>query len=360
MKTKLFNRIVLVQAITLALVACGGGGSGGGSNSSETSAPTTPAPEAPATPTNPPQTGGTLQTTAPATTYADNTGEKAAFNYLQSVRTSCGFGAVHQNTKLDAASLAHSNYLLQGSSATVSLIGHYETDTTNPFYTGNRSQDRASAAGYGERVAEILSASAGTYFDTALASAPTSAARGLDAMRGLLNTVAHLSGAMSEARSVGFGSMSKNFASTQGGTSLTTVQYRFGALLGSQEGTQLLGAGNVASYPCAATQDAEYAFAPATEDPNPFPSITDPTVQVGPPIYLRADPGAVLKVDSFSLKDSTGAAVAVRTDVGVLLAHEFFMVPSTKLQAGTVYTVNLKGSANGQAFDRTFSFKTKA
>lgn len=342
--------------MAFALAACGGGGGSGDAAPATTPTPQTPVDPAPVSPA---PSAGSLQTSAAAPTYAATSGEFAAFNYLQSIRTNCGFGALNQNAKLDTASLAHSNYLVQGSDAEVSLVGHFESDTTNAFYTGNRPQDRAAAATYGERVAEILSASVQTYGASDLASAPSAAQRGLDAMRSLVNTVAHLSGAMSDARSVGFGDTLENFSHSVRDVPLTTVQYRFGALLGSQEGVQLLGAGNVASYPCAATTDAEYAFAPATEDPNPFPSITDPTVQVGPPIFLRADAGAILKVDSYGLKTSTGADVPVRTDVGDIGGHEFFMVPSASLQPGSVYTVNFKGSANGQGFERTFSFKTK-
>ncbi|WP_435508996.1 hypothetical protein [Variovorax sp. LT1R16] len=334
------------------LVACGGGGGGGGD-------PGAPAPvaDAPADPA--PPLGSTLQMTAAAPTYPSGSGEREAFNYLQAARTGCGFGALHQQAKLDTASLAHVNYLLEESSATNLTIGHLETPA-NAFFTGTRPQDRAAAAGYGDNVSEILSAKVRTFASNDPGQEPTAAAFGLLAMRGLLNTVAHLSDAMNGSRSVGLADNSRNFTSMQRGYALTTVQYRFGALLGAQEGTQLLGAGNVAHYPCAATQGAEYAFAPATEIPNPFPAITDTAVRVGPPIYLRADAGALLEVDSFGMTTSAGAPVPVRTDVGPIQGHEFFMVPREPLQPAALYTVHFKGSANGQAFDRSFSFRTRS
>lgn len=334
------------------LAACGGGGGSGGGGAGESA----PVAEAPADP--PPRPGGTLQATAAAPAYPAGSGELEAFNYLQGVRTRCGFGALQQQPKLDTASLAHVNYLLEDASATNLSVGHLETPT-NAFFTGARPQDRAAAAGYGENVSEILSATVRTFLAIDPSQAPTDAAFGLTAMRDLLNTVAHLSAAMSGARSVGLADNMRRFNSMQGSYALTTIQYRFGALLGSQEGTQLLGAGNVAHYPCAATQDAEYAFAPATETPNPFPAITNTAALVGPPIYLRADARALLQVDSYSVRTSTGAPVPVRTDVGAIQSHEFFMVPRDPLQPAAVYTVNVKGTANGQAFDRTFSFRTK-
>ena len=36
------------------------------------------------------------------------------------------------------------------------------------------------------------------------------------------------------------------------------------------------------------------------------------------------------------------------------------MVPATRLAPGATYTVNIVGSANGVAFDRSFSFKTRS
>lgn len=344
----------LICAAAGLLAACGGGGGG----DSGASAPVAQAPDDPAPPLAQP-VGGTLQTTAAAPTYPAGSGEQAAFNYLQDVRMGCGFGALNQNAKLDTASLAHVSYLLEQSSATNLTVGHVETPG-NPFFTGALPQDRAAAAGYGGNVSEILSAKVRTFVSADPGKEPGDAQFGLLAIRGLLNTVAHLSDAMNGARSVGLADNTRNFSSMQGGYAFTTVQYRFGALLGAQEGTQLLGPGNIASYPCAAIQDAEYAFAPATEIPNPFPAITDTAVLVGPPVYLRADAGALLKVDNYSLGTSAGVQVPVRTDVGPIQGHEFFMVPLAPLQPATVYTVHFKGSANGQAFDRTFSFRTRS
>lgn len=353
------HTLALAFLLSLSLVACGGGG-GGSEGSSSTPTAQTPVPQTVPQQPAQPATVGSLQSEVPAPTYAQNTGELEAFSYLNRVRTQCGFGAVAQNTKLDTAARAHSNFLLEGSSANTYLVGHYESDTNNPFYRGNAPSDRASAASYGASVREILTASVNQYATASPVALLTDAERGSKAMRDLVNTVGHARDAFSGARVVGFGDEQKSFTAVAGGLDLTTVHYRFGALLGPQEGTQLLGAGQVASYPCAASQDVEYAFAPATEDPNPFPAITSTSVEVGPPIYLRADPGAVLNVEAKSLKDAAGVEVAVRTDVGALDGHEFFMVPSSALLPNTVYTVSLKGTANGVAFNRTFTFKTKS
>ncbi|MGF6348146.1 hypothetical protein [Variovorax sp. W2I14] len=358
-KTMRVPAISIIAAIVLT--ACGGGGGGGGGSALPFALPATQTPAQPTTqPETPPPATNTLQTEAPAPTYSADSGELAAFKYLQSARSACGFGVLRQNVKLDAAALSHSRYLIAAGDETKTVTGHGEVDTANPFFTGNSPADRGAFAGYGQNVTEDLSAYTNLFSDKTQAQLPSPSERGAIAMRGLLNTVAHLSGVMSAGQEVGFGSDIKNYEAANGTFTSLRVDYRFGLLVGSQQGTQLLGAGNVATYPCATSVDLDFAFAPATEDPNPFPEITDPLVKVGPPIYIRADADAILKVNSFVLKDSAGEKITVRTDVGAIGKHEFFMVPSSPLQPGATYNVIFEGTANGKNFNKSFSFKTKA
>jgi hypothetical protein len=188
---------------------------------------------------------------------------------------------------------------------------------------------------------------------------PSAADRGERDMRSLLNSVAHLRGAMAGARVGGLATVIKQDQQTAAdGMTKLVVNQRLGVLLGQQESPPLLGAGKVASYPCAGSVGIDYAFAPATEEPNPFPRITSPSTQVGPPIYLRADVGSDLRVTSYTLTDSAGAVVTVRTDAAPRLGHEFFMVPRRRLAPDARYTVDLQGTANGAAFRQTFDFRT--
>ena len=339
-------------AVLAAMLAgCGGGGGGSGDASTGGTAAVAEAPPsaAAAAPVSP--------SDGPASAYADGSDTLAAWTYLQRARTQCGFGALAQNAKLDAASLAHADYLIAESAGATPTAGHGEPNVNNSFFTGNSPSDRAVRAGYGPRVVEILSASIEVYGPNNRSMQPTSAERGERAMRSLLNSVAHLSAAVSGARVAGIGAQTSS--REDAGANTLTVNHRLGALLGLAEGTQLLGAGKVATYPCAGSVDIDYAFAPATEEPNPFPEITDSRVEVGPPIYLRADAGATLTVSAWSLKDAAGAEIPVRTAVGQIAGHEFFMVPAVRLTPGATYTVNLVGSANGVAFDRSFSFGTR-
>ncbi|RZI67853.1 CAP domain-containing protein [Variovorax guangxiensis] len=343
---------VLTALLATGLVACGGGGGGGGDSAANGGAA---APDAPATSVS---AAPAATSDVPASTYAEGSDTLAAWAYLQRARIQCGFGAIAQNAQLDAASRAHANYLIVESTGTTPIAGHGEPNVNNPFFTGNAPSDRALQAGYGPDVVEILSASIEVYGPNTRRAQPTSTVRGESAMRSLLNSVAHLSAAVSGARVIGIGAQTSS--QDERSTNTLTVNHRLGALLGMAEGTQLLGAGKVATYPCAGSVDIDYAFAPATEAPNPFPEITDRRVEVGPPIYLRADVGATLAVTSRSLKDAAGVEQALRTAVGPIAAHEFFMVPASKLAPGATYTVNIAGSANGVAFDRSFSFKTRS
>lgn len=344
----------LLIGTLFGLGACGGGGGGADSGSVSQAAAS---PAAPALETTVQASSDEL----PPSGYAAGSGELAAWTYLQAARTQCGFGALEQNAPLDAASRAHGQYLLAEGSNGVFATGHDESNVNNPYYTGALATDRAQYAGYGPYVIELLTASTETYVSATTVVQPTAAARGERDMRSLLNSVAHLRGAMTGARVGGVAAVTREDQTT-GSDGMTTlvVNQRLGVLLGQQESTPLLGAGKVASYPCAGSVDIDHAFAPATEEPNPFPRITDPAIQLGPPIYLRTDPGGDLRVTLYTIKDSAGTVLPVRTDAVPRSGHEFFMVPRRKLTPNARYTVDLEGTANGAPFRQSFDFRTRS
>src|SRR5689334_16594050 len=86
-------------AAALALAACGGGG--GGNNGGSSAA-------APSTPASSPTTGNV---TTPQ--YASTSAQLAVFNTLNQQRQQCGFPAFTENTILDQAAQAHSDYQAQ-------------------------------------------------------------------------------------------------------------------------------------------------------------------------------------------------------------------------------------------------------
>lgn len=298
----------------------------------------------------------------PTPTYWPGSAELGGWNVLQTARKLCGFGTLTQNTKLDAAELAHARYLTTESMATsTSLLSHFESGTTanNIYFTGINPWDRSTAQGYGNQVAEILSATTWNYDIGNPPAFPTLEQRGGSAMRNLLNTVYHLSGAMYQGADVGFG------ASLQTAVTGTArrEEFRFGSLNGFQTQTITLGAGNVVTYPCQGSSNIPSSFAPADESPNPFPAYTLSSQKVGPPIYLKADAGQTLVLNSHSISaGATPVTTSVLTSANdpqaKISSNEIFVVPTTALAPNTLYSVTLNGTVNGTAFTRIFTMTT--
>ena len=325
-------------AFSLALVACGGGG---------TSA------------TSPTGVLPTTTVSVPAANYAADSAELGGWTVLQQARGLCGFGALTQDTRLDAAALSHARYMNSISVASgVSELTHYETVTTDPYYTGYNPWDRTSYRGYGNQVAEILEATVWNYDVGNPPVFPSMKERGANSMLSLLNTVYHLTGAMFEGADVGFGADIKTVATG----SNRREEYRFGSLNGYQTRRITLGTGKLATYPCQGSTDIPTAFEPANESPNPFPSMSS-NETVGPPIYLKVDAGQVLRVTTSSISK---AGITVPTLLlnkandphGEIGAHEAFVVPASALSANSTYQVSLSGTVNGSPFSRSFAMST--
>jgi hypothetical protein len=316
-------------ALAVGLVACGGGGG---------------------TPTS--STGTTVAT------YVPGSAELGAFNALQTARTQCGFGTVTSNRQLDAAALAHAKYMVDLSFASgTSVISHTETPGVAGF-TGADLGARAIYQGYiYGALAEILEA---TYFDYGTQQTfPTMAERGASSMRNLMNTVYHLSGAMYEGRDVGMGAYMNTIKIN---STTWREEYRFGALVGYRHTVSpiVLGAGQIATYPCAGTSNIPTSFSPADESPNPFPNSAQ---LVGPPIYIKVDDGQVLNnVTGTVSRNGVSVATIVLTvnndPNSEVFANEVFVIPSSPLIANSTYQVALSGSVGAVPFTRNFSFST--
>ncbi len=345
--TKL-NTLSLSLFLSFGLAACGGGG-----GDSTTVTPTSVLP--------------TTTVTIPSSTYLAGSAELGGYTVLQQARVLCGFGALKQNTRLDAASLNHARYLNSVSlTSGVSLLSHYEDITTDPYYTGYYPWDRTRVTGYGTQVAEIL---VGTWwdYDTTNPSLviPTLEQRGTESMRSLLNTVYHLAGAMYEGADVGFGAELKTVST---GTTARHEEFRFGSLNGYQTSTLPLGTGKLATYPCQGSNNIPPSFIPANEMPNPLPTLTT----AGPPIYLKVDAKQVLVVNLSSrivsqngvtvpftlLSSANDPSTDPNSGKPYIDANEAFVVPTVALNPYTTYTVSLAGTIDGTSFSRSFAMST--
>lgn len=344
MRPRLSLPMVLLTGC-IALAACGGGSSGGSYD---------PA----ATPLSIVAPG--IQLTIAQSSYAPDSAEHGSWTLLQQARMQCGFGALTQDTRLDAAARSHARYLTSVSTASgESILSHHETETRDPYYSGYNPWDRTVYQGYGDQVAEILEATTWDYDAGNPPVFPALSARGASSMLSLLNTVYHLTGALFEGTEVGLGaSLSTSSAGEQ-----RREEYRFGALIGFQTQRVTLGWGRLATYPCEGLANVPTTFIPANETPNPFPEMTDISQTMGPPIYLKVDRGSVLRLSAASISQGS-SSVPVRllthaTDPwSVLEPHEVFVVPRMPLQADASYQVSLRGTIDGLAFSRSFTLRT--
>lgn len=330
--------------LSLSLVACGGGGG--------SVAPTSVLPA--------------ITRPIPASNYAIGSAELAGYTVLQQARALCGFGVLTQDTRLDAASMAHAIYLVNKSfvSAT-SELSHYERDAlglpdiTNPDYTGEYPWDRTDSTflgtGYGTQVAEIL---LGTWWDYGTTNPslviPTMEQRGSASMLSLLNTVYHLSGAMYHGTDVGFGAKLRTEST---GATTWHEEFRFGSLNGFQTADITLGTGKVATYPCQGSSNIPTEFLPASEMPNPLPSLST----AGPPIYLKVDAGQNIIVTHTSVVSQNGVTVpttVLTASDPYIDRNEVFVVPTMALSPYTTYQVTLAGTINNVPFSRSFAMST--
>jgi hypothetical protein len=213
-------------------------------------------------------------------------------------------------------------------------------------------------------VAEILEATVWDYDIGNPPVFPTMEQRGANSMRSLLNTVYHQIGAMYNGSEVGFGADIQ----TQSTGTARREEYRFGSLNGYQNSLATIGRGTVVTYPCQDSTDIPSSFIPANESPNPFPSMTSTSAQVGPPIYLKVDSGQTLTVSAYSVVRQDGTVVPcvllnnsndpVRPkEIGF---NEAFVIPSSALNPNTTYNVSLSGTVNSTPFSRSFAISTGA
>lgn len=305
-----------------------------------------------------------LVTSVTPPTYASGTIEKGGWDVLMTQRSTCGFGLLQQDTRLDVASAAHTHYLVQNSlDRKLNVGGHFEDPTWTYFYA-NAPWDRATKAGFPSGVLEILDEQTSTQSSSSLGPLIASEALGANSMRTLIETVYHARGAFWGGRSGGIGS---TLATGPFQTGFNMTAYRLVAEISNEADSlkQKLGTGNLATWPCAGLSGVGGKFTPAIESPNPFPEITSTAVTYGTPIYFKADPGSVLVVSSATVtKTSDGSTLVLRQlnksndPAAEILGNEVFLVPTTALAAGSSYAVDATGTLNGKSFVQNFTFST--
>ncbi|MGT2455718.1 CAP domain-containing protein [Cupriavidus basilensis] len=330
------RKTIFAFSIVAALSGCGGGG-----DSTSGGQPATGAPSTPTTPIPPVvTTDSTLVTVAPAGTYSD-ADKLAAYNYLNTQRLACGFGALAQNTALDKSAQAHANFVAANIDAGRSdAYGHFE-NPAYPGYTGHTPLDRANLQSYGGvGVSEDLAADQ---------SANT-------AVQAFLSATYHAISALGGDHDIGIGVS----------PTMTTRAGRIVVLnpgLRSLSELQYLDSKTVATFPCDGQADVvrQHAF----EAPSPIPGRDFSTNAPGRAIFAIVRLNQTLNVSEFSVTPAGGNALKAtlltsNTDPNKALSSNVaVLIPDSPLAAKTTFTAKLVGTNNGQPVNKTWSFTTQ-
>ena len=206
----------------------------------------------------------------------------AAYNYLNTVRVKCGFGARIQNVALDNAAQAHAEFIAANLDAgRLDAYGHAE-NPAYPGYTGNLPLDRASSHAYvGIGVGEILAAE------------PSA----LQAAQVLTSVTYHTVGTLSFDREIGIGKSERTITLT---VPITVLKVG----IRSASDVQFLDSRTVATFPCDGQTDVTTTHGDETPSPLPGRSLSiDPAGRV---IVAVARVNQALAVSEFSVAPRSG------------------------------------------------------
>lgn len=328
-----FRTSALTILAAAVLAACGGGGDSD-NNSGSTPAPT-PTPAATSVP---------LFTSVTTPTYVASSPEKIIFDKVNAERMKCGFGAIQQNTLLDAAAKNHGEYVVAHKE-----YSHDETLGKTGF-TGIDAVARANAVGYVSK-AWI---SEGISFPSPSLSVDYSVLSQLSAPY-------HSQTMLAEYTEIGIG-----FVKAKSNTEFGAVVFNFGS--GSLSIGQLpsaTGSSGVRTYPC----DGVSGIYPALYGETPSPIARNMSIApAGHPIMVFGDHQKKLTLTSATIIEvPTGRSLPIHrlstqdNDINANTLrgpHVGYVLPDVPMLPNTAYSVTVSGTNDGQAFTRNFTFST--
>jgi uncharacterized protein YkwD len=343
---KSLNKNLVALTAIVVLSACGGGGGGASVTAPTGGTVTPPAPTQTAA-------AATLVTSVPAATYALNSPEMGAFTQLNAIRSQCGLGLIKQDTRLDAAAAAHTNYI--ANSTDPQRFGHTESAAYS-FFTGVTPSDRTTATGYGPAASEIIGGNA--YFTQQPDETP-----GKEMIRGTMATMYHGGALLSAFEHYGIGQRFNPLTGTPGHPAKAIVATS--SLGKGNPAVNQLAGDTVATYPCDGMKDVYTAFYEG-EVPAPFPSSDYTNFKRGASIFVLVRSGQKLNVSSVTLTDPLGKVAS-----GKLVTHAndrngnldpsiVIFSPDHQLANSTQYHLRVVGTNNGVSFDKTVTFTTDA
>ncbi|WP_410199306.1 CAP domain-containing protein [Burkholderia cenocepacia] len=323
----------LAAASLLALAACGGGGDGGSTNTGSTG--NNPNPSNPGTPST------TVPGTVDSPQYAAGSAQLAALNLLNQYRTQCGFPALKQNTVLDQASQAHSQYMGLNNGVTDSEV------SGNQGFTGATYADRATHFGFPSGA--IGAGVSGGFAVTSNGFSQSIAGTGF--VNSLVAGVYHLSAVMYPTELAGFGEYETQ--SVVQGTTVTTAWQSIS--LRNTSAVQL--SSSPLTFPCQGVTGVPYASHGETPTP---PNVSG---MWGTPIAVVGNITDTVSLSNATLTTGSGQitlqVLNASSDPNKLVQPNTAVAYSTSpLSPSTQYSATLTGTVNGQPFSRNFTFTT--
>lgn len=287
----------------------------------------------------------------PPSTYDPSSYPYGFFTTLNNVRQSLGLSPLAQSEALDIAAQKHADYLalnfdpgtMSGVDPLTGLLYAHSEDLGMPGYYEATPQSRDTLAGYHFAAGEV-----------AATTLQATADNGAEGVRSLLNTVYHRADILSDApRYIGIGANATPNAYESFGWAV--------ADLGLVANSPVLPPGTAFVYPADGDTRAAPYFLNGSEIPLPLPELGS-NAQLGGPISLQVPANDRLTVSSFTLTDEQGNDVSAMlrdssTDPsGYLPFNIAFLVPTSPLIPGTVYTATFSGSDGSIPVDKTWSF----
>jgi len=313
-RTFLRARYLVPLLLTSSLLAACGGGGGGSSSTA-------------AAPPPPTQTFLAQQATD-------------GFNQFNLRRQQVGLSMLSHNAFVDKAALAHSNYQALNDTITHTEVagkpGFTGVNIGPPITDPSDVTNRLSVAGYqfapgGYAYGEVI--------------AKTGDTSGVTAANDLITAIFHRFVIFEPV----FTDAGAGAATSASGATYFTTDFTANGL------TSGLGKGHFVVYPVRDQTDIPTTFFSDSESPDPVPNAN----AVGFPISVHADITSTVTVTTFTVAPHGGTPLAAQplTPEGGNSAAA--IIPLAVLASGTVYDVVFKGTVDGVAATRNWSFTTK-
>lgn len=347
-KTRL-QALLSISLLSL-LAACGGGGdaSPAGSTPPATGSTTTGTTTGTTTTTTTPPSAISAieaQVTVTPPAYSDPM-RAEAFNELNRLRALAGVGLLRQSQQLDLAAQSHAQYhLLHG------FTGHDETPGAEGF-TGVTSAERIAATGY--QISAGAEITVQVYDNTANGPRASS----IRAVNALTDAIYHRLAALSpDLTEVGVGVTQS--PATFGGSVVIEIENSK-----AQAAGQKLPEASRPLVVWPAPGATEMSRINGNESPNPVPGTS--ASSLGLPASVHCLRSSKLVVTSFTMTvKATGQIVNTvqrnmnNDPAGLFGQCEAAIVPTFALEGLTEYAVSFRGTVDGVAVSRDWTFKTK-